>query len=207
MGYWAGVILLGMTSKAWTVLQRGSQSKGPLESLCHAFRTHVIMPATFAPVSSKHQALWYSHAIPKRVDSFIVLGFWAVTIVLSCVQYDSFTGNIQSVFILMNHLDPHRSFTIFKQDPKPLPTELAVYLRSHWYSIIRLSSIFVAFQWPKQRLLVGNKFYQPVLYYFPPPYCVGLYYPCRGALDQLQCRLCGLWYFGIYSQPIKIKLT
>lgn len=104
MGYWAGVLVLGMFSKVWTILQKGSQKRTPLESLCHGFRTYVTMPATFAPLSSKHQTLWYSHAIPKRVDSLIVLGFWAVTIILSCVQYDSFVGNLESVTYLSIHL-------------------------------------------------------------------------------------------------------
>jgi hypothetical protein len=97
MGYWAGVLVFGMFSKAWTVLQGGSQRRTPLESLCHRFRTHITVPATFAPFISRHQQLWYSHAIPKRVDSLIVVGFWAVTIILSCVKYESFTGNIESV--------------------------------------------------------------------------------------------------------------
>lgn len=97
MGYRAGVLVLEMISKAWTVLQKSSQMKSLLESLCHRFRTHIIVPATFAPLSSKHQQLWYSHAILKRVDSLIVLGYWALTVLLSCVQYDSFTGNIQLV--------------------------------------------------------------------------------------------------------------
>ncbi|KAJ6008825.1 FAD-binding 8 [Penicillium canescens] len=96
MGYWAGVLVFGIFSKAWTVLQGGSQRRSPLESLYHRFRTHITVPATFVPLSSRHQQLWYSHAIPKRVDSLIVFGFWAVTIILSCVKYESFTGNIET---------------------------------------------------------------------------------------------------------------
>ncbi|CAG8200313.1 unnamed protein product [Penicillium salamii] len=96
MGYWASVLVLGMISKACVTLQGGSQKRTPLESLCHLWRTHLTVPATFAPFSSKHQQLWYSHAIPKRVDSLIVCGFWIVTIFLNCVNYESFTGNIQT---------------------------------------------------------------------------------------------------------------
>ncbi|KAJ6027669.1 FAD-binding 8 [Penicillium canescens] len=96
MGYWANVLVFGMFSKAWTVLQGGSQRRSPLESLYHRFRTHITVPATFVPLSSRHQQLWYSHAIPKRVDSLIVFGFWAVTIILSFVKYESFTGNIET---------------------------------------------------------------------------------------------------------------
>ncbi|CAI7641743.1 unnamed protein product [Penicillium glandicola] len=111
IGYWGGVLVLGMVSKAWIVFfsrQRVSGScdpeaspslhskKGPFASLFHFLRTHIIMPATFAPVLSNHQQLWLSHALPKRVDTLIVLGFWAVSIILSCVGYDSFTGNVST---------------------------------------------------------------------------------------------------------------
>ncbi|KAJ5787390.1 FAD-binding 8 [Penicillium paradoxum] len=109
LGYWGGVLVLGMISKAWTVFfsrrsVRGGHDpetrpslhnkKGPLASLFHSFRTHIIMPATLAPAISNHQQLWLSHALPKRVDTLIVLGFWIVSIILSCVGYDSFTGSL-----------------------------------------------------------------------------------------------------------------
>ncbi|KAJ5373542.1 FAD-binding 8 [Penicillium concentricum] len=109
IGYWGAVLVLGMMSKAWTVFfsrrsVRGScdpetrpglqSKKGPLASLFHSLRTHIIMPATFAPAIPNHQQLWLSHALPKRVDTLIVLGFWIVSIILSCVGYDSFTGSL-----------------------------------------------------------------------------------------------------------------
>lgn len=75
--------------------------KSPLGSLFHPLRTHIIIPATFAPAISNHQQLWFSHALPKRVDSLIVFGFWIVSIILSCVGYDSFTGNISSVYSII----------------------------------------------------------------------------------------------------------
>ncbi|KAJ5150583.1 FAD-binding 8 [Penicillium coprophilum] len=95
IGYWGAVLVLGMISKAWTVFfSRRSSKKGPLASLFHSLRTHIIMPATFAPAIPNHQQLWLSHALPKRVDTLIVLGFWIVSIILSCVGYDSFTGSL-----------------------------------------------------------------------------------------------------------------
>lgn len=124
LGYWGGVLVLGMVSKAWSVFfsmrsahgtrdleaRNGSQNTqkkafGPLASFYHFLRTHVTVPATFAPYLSNHQQLWFSHAVPKRVDTLIVFGFWAVSIILGCVDYESFSGNIESV----SHLT-YRSF-------------------------------------------------------------------------------------------------
>ena len=116
MGYWGGVLVLGMIHKAWSVFRsrhavRGTHDpetrlamrqvgsgRGPLASVCHAFRTYILTPATLTPLSDHHQQLWWSHAIPKRIDSLIVFGFWAVSIILGCVKYDSFLGNIEWVF-------------------------------------------------------------------------------------------------------------
>ncbi|KGO39956.1 FAD-binding 8 [Penicillium expansum] len=109
IGYWGAVLVLGMMSKAWTVFfsrwsvcglcdpeTRSSlqSKKGPLASLFHFLRTHIIMPASLAPAIPNHQQLWLSHALPKRVDTLIVLGFWIVSILLSCVGYDSFAGSL-----------------------------------------------------------------------------------------------------------------
>ncbi|KAJ5732357.1 FAD-binding 8 [Penicillium malachiteum] len=114
MGYWGGVLVLGMISKAKTVFSskratRGTYDpetrlgmrnvatkKNPIVSAYHAFRTYIMMPATFAPTSDRHQQLWWSHAIPRRVDSLIIFGFWAVSIFLGCVNYESFRGNLET---------------------------------------------------------------------------------------------------------------
>ncbi|KAJ5702677.1 FAD-binding 8 [Penicillium malachiteum] len=70
--------------------------KSPIASAYHAFRTYIMMPATFAPASDRHQQLWWSHAILRRVDSLIIFGFWAVSIIFGCVDYESFRGNLET---------------------------------------------------------------------------------------------------------------
>ncbi|KAJ5816157.1 FAD-binding 8 [Penicillium robsamsonii] len=139
IGYWGAVLVLGMISKAWAVFfSRRSvhgacdpetrpslqSKKGPLTSLFHSLRTHIVMPATFAPAISNHQQLWLSHALPKRVDTLIVLGFWIVSIVLSCVGYDSFTGSLSV-----------QSFTMFHRHIAWVCTILAV-VHSINYSVL-----------------------------------------------------------------------
>ncbi|KAI2974183.1 hypothetical protein CBS147323_1572 [Aspergillus niger] len=113
MGYWGGVLALGMIVKAWKFVRSsmrlshsgdaeknsaGPRSKAfaPVAAVAHFMRTYFVIPASFAPYLSNHQQLFLFHTIPKRLDMLIVLGFWAVSIILSCVNYQSFTGNIST---------------------------------------------------------------------------------------------------------------
>ncbi|RAH76937.1 hypothetical protein BO86DRAFT_442129 [Aspergillus japonicus CBS 114.51] len=89
IGYWGGVIVLGSLfnlSKAspWSL------SRGPLATLRYYLRLHLVIPAT---VGTYHQRALYWCNIPKRLDSVIVFGFWAISIVLSCVNLGTFSGN------------------------------------------------------------------------------------------------------------------
>lgn len=114
MGYWGGVLALGMIVKAWKFVRSsmrlshsgdaeknsaGPRSKAfaPVAAVAHFMRTYFVIPASFAPYLSNHQQLFLFHTIPKRLDMLIVFGFWAVSIILSCVNYQSFTGNIRCV--------------------------------------------------------------------------------------------------------------
>ncbi|OJK04912.1 hypothetical protein ASPACDRAFT_19883 [Aspergillus aculeatus ATCC 16872] len=114
MGYWGGILALGMIVKAWKTfrahlngLGRGDSEKSgfyaagrnscaPVAAITHFVRTHFVIPASFAPSLSNHQQLFWFHTIPKRLDLLIVFGWWAVCIILSCVDYQSFRGNIQT---------------------------------------------------------------------------------------------------------------
>ncbi|KAJ5729652.1 FAD-binding 8 [Penicillium malachiteum] len=98
MGYWASERATRGTYDPETRLAMRSVAtkKNPIASVYHAFRTYIMTPATFAPASDRHQQLWWSHAIPKRFDALIVFGFWAVSIILGCVNYESFVGNLET---------------------------------------------------------------------------------------------------------------
>lgn len=107
-------MVLGMLAKMWgfwtsrrhaiyksdtegsSTLQSASQRKpGLFASALHYLKTYFAIPASFIPFLSHHHQLYYSHTIPKRLDLLIVFGFWAVCIILACVDYQSFSGNIQ----------------------------------------------------------------------------------------------------------------
>jgi hypothetical protein len=116
MGYWGGILLLGMvarfagfvTSGQRTLTLQDAESSGAvrrnkltgilaklIDIPMHYLRTYLVMPASFAPFLTNHQQVYYWHTIPRRLDSIIVFGFWALCIILGCVDYQSFSGNIQ----------------------------------------------------------------------------------------------------------------
>ncbi|KAL4982288.1 ferric reductase like transmembrane component-domain-containing protein [Aspergillus falconensis] len=116
MGYWGGILLLGMfarfagfmSSRRHTPSPQDAESSGTvgrnkrrgvlsklINTPIHYLRTYLVMPASFAPFLTNHQQVFYWHTIPRRLDSIIVFGFWALCIILGCVDYQSFSGNIQ----------------------------------------------------------------------------------------------------------------
>ncbi|EPE07050.1 ferric reductase transmembrane component 4 precursor [Ophiostoma piceae UAMH 11346] len=128
MGYWAGILVLAMIHKAWTVtletlesrklhkdLEGGSSRStslfntsrfGAVGHAWHKLRTWIIIPAGLAPFFNKHQRLVAGWGImPRRLDMLIVIGYWIVVIVLCCVGYDTFEGNIKFPVLEMNNLD------------------------------------------------------------------------------------------------------
>ncbi|KAL1889476.1 hypothetical protein Sste5346_008854 [Sporothrix stenoceras] len=117
LGFWGGIMVLGMVHKIVTVVlaffadrrlssRRDVEGAGtiaapsapsaadPLAKTWHLIRTWFIIPAGFAPFSEHHQRYIYWHTIPRRLDLFIVSAFWITAIVLSFVRYDSFSGNL-----------------------------------------------------------------------------------------------------------------
>ncbi|OJJ68104.1 hypothetical protein ASPBRDRAFT_159799 [Aspergillus brasiliensis CBS 101740] len=110
MAYWAAILVLGMVQKNhnfWSIRRtieprRDSEANavsvpkktsGPVSSVLHALRTHIVVPASFTPIMSHHQRLLYGHSIPRRLDLLIVSGFWVLCILLACIKYD---GNIRT---------------------------------------------------------------------------------------------------------------
>lgn len=116
MGYWGGILVLGMMAKlmgsvssqrrapscrdaepniALQSMHRKQTKPKAMTSVLHYLRTYFVVPASFAPILPHHQQLYYWHTVPRRLDLLIVLGFWALCIILACVDYQSFSGNIE----------------------------------------------------------------------------------------------------------------
>ncbi|KAL4995175.1 ferric reductase NAD binding domain-containing protein [Aspergillus recurvatus] len=116
MAYWGGILVLGMfarfisfvstrrpghtsTSSSRDAEANGNRqadpSRGLLLAPLHYVKTYIALPASFAPFLPNHQQLFWYHTIPRRLDLLIVFGFWALSIILACVDYQSFEGNIE----------------------------------------------------------------------------------------------------------------
>ncbi|KAL4760552.1 ferric reductase family protein [Aspergillus foveolatus] len=116
MGYWGGILVLGMMAKFISSIsthrhghsstsssqdtesnsiRHAKPSRGLLSTPLHYVKTYIALPASFAPFLTNHQQLFWYHTIPRRLDLLIVCGFWALCIILACVDYQSFEGNIE----------------------------------------------------------------------------------------------------------------
>ncbi|GKZ35479.1 hypothetical protein AbraIFM66950_006141 [Aspergillus brasiliensis] len=111
MGYWAAILIFGMVQKIlslWSIKQtiephRDTEANavsapmepkkisGPLSSIFHALRTHIVVPASFAPILPHRQRLLYGHSLPRQLDLLTISGFWILCIVLACIKYDGNT--------------------------------------------------------------------------------------------------------------------
>lgn len=110
-GFWAGILLCGIASNAWYSLSghravrrssdiegRGIQPKrnpnrflAPVYHFSHYFRTYISVPAAFGQY---HQRLLWWCTIPTRWETIVVFSFWTLAVVLSCISYEPFTGNM-----------------------------------------------------------------------------------------------------------------
>ncbi|KAF2502862.1 hypothetical protein BU16DRAFT_554894 [Lophium mytilinum] len=110
-GFWGGILLLAMINQFINVvfhkrqsrvstdpehnapLQDSSSSKSlaPIHTVNHWIRANIIVPA---PFGSHHQRLYYWCAVPTRLEAIIVLSYWAINIIFSCLHYRAFIGNL-----------------------------------------------------------------------------------------------------------------
>ncbi|PQE09594.1 ferric reductase transmembrane component 4 precursor protein [Rutstroemia sp. NJR-2017a WRK4] len=106
MAFWGGILFLGIVVKTWQnftssrdqALVPGKKAQGllaPTSKLKHMVSTYVTTPALFEPSSKHHVQLFWGFTLPTRLDFIIIFLFWAVIIVISCVDYQSFSGNIR----------------------------------------------------------------------------------------------------------------
>ncbi|KAL1305804.1 hypothetical protein AAFC00_003967 [Neodothiora populina] len=108
MGYWGGVLFLGILTNLFNIyvarraatedIEKSSSSPvlTPLRILRHWIRTYIVIPAA---VGTFHQQRFMWCTIPKRLDSLIVFGWWALCIIISSTGYHAFSENIMYVTI------------------------------------------------------------------------------------------------------------
>ncbi|PYH88050.1 hypothetical protein BO71DRAFT_436126 [Aspergillus ellipticus CBS 707.79] len=106
MGYWGGIILLGILQNAWKTCfqnrhatpqldqeqgnsaRKASRQIPLLSPVSHFITTHFIIPRPFGRYTQTTFC-----GILARWEAIVVAGFWIVCILVSCVRYESFTGN------------------------------------------------------------------------------------------------------------------
>ncbi|KAJ5343706.1 uncharacterized protein N7506_003530 [Penicillium brevicompactum] len=106
--YWGIILALGMISRicVWAFHRRHRQTeravesnayplirsleKTPIAGTClHWIQTHIMIPP---PLPTRKCVLGCTFS--TRVEALIVMGFWALSIILSLVYYKTFSGNI-----------------------------------------------------------------------------------------------------------------
>lgn len=113
--FWGGIILVGIIQRLWQVWSQsrfthsaadtegGSipsggrkvpASTGLLAPASRGYswiHTNLVLPSS---LGSYHQRLWWWCTIPTRMITLVVASFWILSLVLSCVNYRGFEGNL-----------------------------------------------------------------------------------------------------------------
>ena len=110
-GFWGTVLLVGMFQNLFHHLTNGrsvttqpdvedggsqertniNKTKNPIESAYDWTRTHFTMPGM---IPDRHKQLTWGCTFPTRADAFVIGSFWLVSLLLCCVNYDAFQGNL-----------------------------------------------------------------------------------------------------------------
>ncbi|KLJ05523.1 hypothetical protein EMPG_10998 [Blastomyces silverae] len=109
--FWGVVLLSGILNRLFTHLS-GVQRRGikydaeghasnigfrnsplfsPLRWLRHWVRAYFIIPTAFG---THHQRLFYWCSIPTRIEAIVIVLFYILSLVLTCVGHDVFRGNL-----------------------------------------------------------------------------------------------------------------
>ncbi|KAK2798400.1 hypothetical protein FQN50_008840 [Emmonsiellopsis sp. PD_5] len=91
--FWGIVLITGMIRRLLAQFSKPRISRvfSPFRSLQHWVRTHLIIPAAFG---THHQRLFYWCSVPTRIEAVVISLFYILSLVLTCVGYDVFKGNL-----------------------------------------------------------------------------------------------------------------
>lgn len=111
-GFWGGVLVIGILHRLITLInesrpspssigpedtgiadsrEKPTEKNRPFVSMYSWIRKNLITPSALPPY--RRQPL-FGCTIPTRIEVFIVLSYWIVSLVLCCVNYRGFKGNL-----------------------------------------------------------------------------------------------------------------
>ena len=109
MGFWAIVLLIGavfnlgrqvaarMASRTVSDVERSGQSRKtqtglprPLDSAWQLFRTHLVIPSALL---KHHRKPWWGLQIPTVLETFIIVVYYIINLVLCSVNITAYDGN------------------------------------------------------------------------------------------------------------------
>jgi hypothetical protein len=105
-GFWGSILLIGMIRNAYNILWHSRSGRGSndpeksypdaqtltqTEIAFHWLKTNFIIPTLFG---TYHRRLWYSFAIPTRIEALIIIFYWSISIILCSVNFKTFEGNL-----------------------------------------------------------------------------------------------------------------
>ena len=67
------------------------QALSPFKAAHHWIRTHLIIPAA---IGTYHQCLLYWCSIPTRIEALVITLYYAISLILTALVYDTFQGNL-----------------------------------------------------------------------------------------------------------------
>ncbi|QDS77776.1 hypothetical protein FKW77_005259 [Venturia effusa] len=105
-GFWGGIILIGIITNAYNSLwhsRSARESRDPEDSsssagrepstgrIAHWVQSSLSIPTLFG---THRRRLWFSFAVPTRLEALIIVSFWALSIILCSVNIRAFEGNL-----------------------------------------------------------------------------------------------------------------
>lgn len=105
-GFWGGILLIGIITNAYNALWHSRSSReisdseeshvsvplsSPSGKVAHWIDSNVTIPTVFG---THRRRLWFSFAIPTRIEALIIGSFWSISIILCSVNIRAFEGNL-----------------------------------------------------------------------------------------------------------------
>jgi hypothetical protein len=105
-GFWGAILMIGIIANAYNAFwhsrssrvttdpeksQVATQPSSQTGKLRHWVKANLIIPTVFGMYRRR---LWYSFAVPTRIEALIIVSYWMISIILCSVNFKTFEGNL-----------------------------------------------------------------------------------------------------------------